>query len=84
MTGFIGLSHKDGVTAVDALHPLPVSSEVDSSGAAINPNAYTQNVTYNQDGTVATKYFTDGTNTWTQTYTYTNGKVTSFSPWVKS
>ena len=44
--------------------------------------------TYNGDGTVATivKTYNDGvsTATYTKTFSYTSGKVTSISKWVKS
>jgi len=56
----------------------------DSTGADINPDNYAQTLTYNADGTVATIAFTVAPNTWTQTFTYTNGNLTSISKWVKS
>lgn len=44
--------------------------------------------TYNGDGTVATivKTYNDGvtTATYTKTYSYTSGKVTGISKWIKS
>lgn len=44
--------------------------------------------TYNGDGTLATEVVTynDGTTTYTytQTYSYTSGKLTGVSKWVKS
>lgn len=55
----------------------------DSTGAAIYPDNYAHTLTYGADG-VATDAFTDGTNTWTQTFTYTSGNLTSISKWVKS
>lgn len=57
---------------------------VDSSGSSINPDNYAHTYTYNADGTLATDAFTDGTNTWTQTFTYTSGKLTGVSAWVKA
>lgn len=57
---------------------------LDTAGNGINPDAYAQILTYNGDGTVATISFTDGTNTWTQTFTYTAGLLTGVSRWVKS
>jgi hypothetical protein len=56
----------------------------DSAGDIIFPDDFAQTLTYNADGTVATISFTDTTNTWTQTFTYTTGKVTGISKWVKS
>ena len=43
-----------------------------------------QTLAYNEDGTLHTITVTNGTNNWTQTIGYTNGKPTSFSAWVKS
>lgn len=57
---------------------------VDSSGNSINPDNYPHTLTYNTDGTLATDAFTDGANTWTQTFTYTSGKLTGVSAWVKA
>ncbi|WP_289296256.1 hypothetical protein [uncultured Reyranella sp.] len=56
----------------------------DSTGGAISPDRYPQTLTYNGDGTVNTVSFTDGTYTWTQTFTYTAGKVIGISAWVQS
>lgn len=61
-----------------------VLSEVDSTGAPVVPDSYAQSLTYNGDNTVATISFTDGANTWTKTFTYTNGNLTGVSVWVKS
>jgi hypothetical protein len=40
--------------------------------------------TYNPDGTLQTVVVQDGSNTYTKTYTYTNGQLTSETGWVKS
>lgn len=61
-----------------------VKVAIDSMGGICLPDRYAQSLTYNGDGTVNTISFTDGTHTWTQTFTYTNGKVTGISAWVKS
>jgi hypothetical protein len=83
-----------GRSAANASRPVALSNEDkqaldalavrDSTGGVINPDNYAQTLTYNGDGTVATISFTDGTNTWTQTFTYTSGKVSGISAWVKS
>lgn len=39
--------------------------------------------TYNADGKVETITKTDGTDTWRRTFTWTNGKLTKTSGWVK-
>lgn len=59
-------------------------SVTDSTGASFDPDSLTQNLTYNGDGTVNTIAATDGTNTWTQTFTYTSGNLTGISKWVKA
>lgn len=56
----------------------------DSAGAVITPDAWPQTLTYNADDTIATVSFTDGTHTWTQSFTYTAGKVTAISAWVRA
>lgn len=56
----------------------------DSVGNWVQPDNYAQTFTYNADGTVATISFTDGSNTWTQTFTYSSGNVASVSKWVRS
>lgn len=58
--------------------------QYDSAGGSINPNNFAQVLSYNTDGTLNTVVFTDGTNTWTQTMTYTSGNLTGISKWVKS
>lgn len=65
--------------------PIPVTiGTIDSGGGSINPDDFAQTLTYNGDNTLATMSFTDGTNTWTQTFTYTTGNLTGVSKWVKS
>ena len=56
----------------------------DNLGAPINPDAYAQTLSYNGDGTLNTTTFTNGVNTWTQTMSYTSGKLTGVSGWVRS
>lgn len=62
------------------------SSGSDSLGSPLPADFQTlpRTLTYNGSGLVATVARTDGTNTWTQTLAYTDGKVTSISAWVKS
>ncbi|AWO91926.1 MULTISPECIES: hypothetical protein [Bradyrhizobium] len=74
-------------TPISDANPLPTRTagqRLDNTGAAISPGNYTQNLTYNADGTLATVWFTDGVNTWTQTNTWTNGNLTKVSNWVRS
>lgn len=85
MSGNVGIAF-DGYKRAGSDAPFPVSAGaiLDDTGAAIVPDNYAQTLTYNGDGTVNTVSFTDGTNTWTQTFTYTAGKVTGISTWVRS
>ena len=74
-------------TPISDNNPLPTRAtgeRLDNTGQAISPDNYTQNLTYNADGTLATVWFTDGVNTWTQTNTWTNGNLTKVSNWVRS
>lgn len=67
--------------------PMPVSSQegqLDSTNALIFPDNFEQTITYNGDGTVNTISFTNGTNTWTQTMSYTTSRLTGISKWVRS
>ena len=57
---------------------------VDGGGAPVFPEQYAQNHTYDGGSNIATTWFTDGTNTWTKTYTYSSGNLTGESLWVKS
>jgi type 1 glutamine amidotransferase len=56
----------------------------DSAGAAINPDFYAHAFTYGADNNLATDSFSDGVNTWVQTFTYTSGQLTAVSAWVKA
>lgn len=56
----------------------------DSTGDVVYPDNFAHVLTYNGDNTLATDAFTDGTNTWTMTFTYTSGNLTGISKWVKS
>ncbi|MBB4373306.1 hypothetical protein GGD63_006128 [Bradyrhizobium sp. cir1] len=74
-------------TPISDSNPLPTrvaGQRLDNTGQAISPDDYTQNLTYNADGTLATVWFTDGVNTWTQTNTWTNGQLTKVSNWVRT
>lgn len=58
----------------------------DSTGGAL-PAGFDhleQNFTYNAAGKVVTIAKISGANTYTQTFTYTDGNVTNISKWVKS
>lgn len=45
--------------------------------------AMPQTFVYNPDGTLNYIDATDGVNVWRQTYTYTAGKVSGISAWVR-
>lgn len=53
-------------------------------GTPVSPTDYPITLTYNGDNTVATESFTDGTSTWTKTYGYTAGNLTSDPAWVRT
>lgn len=59
---------------------------VDTAGNGLPENFdnLPQTLTYNADGTLNTVSKTYGGHTWTQTFGYTSGNVTSISGWVKS
>jgi hypothetical protein len=40
-------------------------------------------IAYNTDGTISTITRIVGSTTWIETYTYTSGKLTNISGWVK-
>lgn len=61
-----------------------VISVLDSTNEQVAIDSLAQTLIYNGDGTVAMIAATNGTNTWTQTFGYTAGSVTSISRWVKS
>lgn len=61
----------------------PVNDTVDSEGNAIAPDSMAQTLGYNGAGKLATITATDGTNSWVQTLTYTAGRLSSVSQWVK-
>lgn len=69
----------------DGKHRLEIVTVAarDAAGASINPDFYAHAFTYNGDGTLATDTFSDGFSTWVQTFSYTAGKMTAVSAWVK-
>lgn len=73
-------------TPISDANPLPTAtvSVQDNTGRWINPDSYIQTLTYNADGMLATIWFTDGTNTWTQTLSWTGGNLVAVSNWVRS
>lgn len=42
-----------------------------------------QSFSYNADGTINYAEATDGINTWRQTYSYSAGRITGITSWVK-
>ena len=75
-------------TPVSPLNPMPVtSSGTDSAGDALPSNfdSLASTFTRNATGSIATEARTNGTNTWTQTYTRdASDNITTISKWVKS
>ncbi|WP_256807157.1 hypothetical protein [Bradyrhizobium sp. Bra64] len=73
-------------TPISDANPLPTAkvSVQDNTGRWINPDSYIQHLTYNADGNLATVWFSDGVQTWTQTLTYVAGQLSSISNWVVS
>lgn len=57
--------------------------ELDDKGDPIPPNLAETN-TYNGDGTINTIVKTDNVYTWTKTFVYTSGKITTNPRWVRS
>lgn len=76
---------------VSAANPVPVSSagaEVATNGDSINTDAWPQAYNYNVDGTLNYEEVTGtppgGTSgTYRRTYSYSNGKISSITGWVK-
>jgi len=67
--------------------PVKTSAGVDSTGTALPTNFDSLGSTFtrNASGSIATEARTDGTNTWTQTYTRDGSdNITTISKWVKS
>lgn len=50
---------------------------------SFDPDSLPHTYTYNGDGTLATDSVTFGAAVFVKTYTYTSGKVTGESAWVK-
>ena len=65
---------------------VDISAGFDSVGneLPVGFDSYTWGATYNADNTIATETRTDGSTTWTRTYTYVAGNVTAISQWVTS
>lgn len=59
------------------------SSVVASDGAIIHPEELAKLLVYNADGTLNYIQVTDGANIYRQTLTYTSGRVSAISEWVK-
>lgn len=61
----------------------PAGGEADNTGGVFNPDSMAQTLTWGTNG-VTTVVATNGVNTWTRTFTYTNGNLTGVSIWVKT
>lgn len=61
-----------------------VTAVYDSTGnEVLYPESWPHIYAHNADGKINYDSITDGTNTWRQTYSYTSGKLTGVSAWVK-
>ena len=82
--GATGVRHKD---MGDGSHAEVVQTlgggAATSDGSIINLDSLPQTLVYNADGTLNYTQTTDGTSTWRQTLTYSAGKVSAVSGWVK-
>lgn len=56
---------------------------VGSDGTPLDLESWAHSYAYNGDGTIQHDQVTDGTNSWRQTYTWTAGRLTGISAWVK-
>lgn len=54
-----------------------------SDGTALDLESWAHSYARNGDGTMQYDQVTDGTNSWRKTYSYTAGKITSETAWVK-
>lgn len=68
--------------ATGAIHA--VTGAFDTSGRFFPLDSLPQQINRDGAGNVTSIVATDGTRTFTQTYTYTNGNVTGISGWVRS
>lgn len=66
---------------------LSFSGEVevllDSNNKPVAISSLLQSISYNPDGTVSSISATNGVGTWVQSFTYTSGRVSSISRWIK-
>lgn len=56
----------------------------DQTGGQYSPDEATTTIAYNTDGTINTITAVFNGGTWVKTFTYTSGKLTGISKWVKS
>lgn len=71
---------------VSASNPVPVAaagSVLASDGALISPDSLAQILAYDASGNLITVTVTVGGKTYIQTLTWTSGKLTGVSQWVK-
>lgn len=62
-----------------------VVAVLDNTGEQVAIDSLAQTLTYNgPNGAVDTIAATNGSNTWTQTFTYTDSNITGISQWVRS
>lgn len=65
--------------------PVPQATPaLDSTGAAVNPEAWSHAYAYDAAGLLLTDSATNGTSTWIKTYSYNSaGLLTGETKWVK-
>jgi hypothetical protein len=64
--------------------PTPGLVTIDAVGTQVNPDDYDHVLGYDGAGNLVTDSFTiPGAGTYTQTLTYTSGRLTGVSKWVK-
>lgn len=84
-----GSSQATAPQAVVLLNPvtgLPYTAATvttDSTGASIDPAAWSHVYAYNGSGQLVTDTATDGTTSWVKTFTYTSGNLTGETKWVR-
>lgn len=70
--------------ATGAAYAAGTSTVADSTGIAFAPADCAHTYGYNSLQQLVTDTATDGVSTWVKTYTYTAGKLTGETKWVKA
>ncbi|MBD8556923.1 hypothetical protein IFT84_20650 [Rhizobium sp. CFBP 8762] len=69
-------------TYTERMLALAIPSQIDSNGYPVNPDGMAQTLAYTGDNLTSIQA-SDGVGVWVKTFTYTNGKLTGVSAWVK-